>query len=136
MVDNAQTKKRKWYTQHFEQAWLGDADLKDWLRQDAENPDAGYCACCHVSLKNANKSMLMAHKNTVKHKKYFEAAKSSSKLDSFLVKKTTTLDEKVDKAELLITGYFAEHHVPFLHVNHLVEVLQKKPLQIVKSLTI
>ena len=39
------------------------------LRQDVENPEAGYCACCFVSLKNANKSMLIAHKNTVKQKK-------------------------------------------------------------------
>ena len=35
------------------------------------------------------------------------------------------MDEKVAKAELLITGYFAEHHVPLLHVNHLVEVCKK-----------
>ena len=72
--------------------------------QNVENPDAGYCACCYVSLKNANKSMLIAHKNTVKHKKSFEAAKSSIKLACFLVKKTTTMDEKVAKAELLITA--------------------------------
>ena len=54
------------------------------LRQDVENPDAGYCAYCYVSLKNDNKSMLIAHKNTVvKHKKTFEAAKSSIKLASY-----------------------------------------------------
>ena len=35
------------------------------------------------------------------------------------------MDEKVAKAELLITGYFVEHHVPFLRVNHLVEVCKK-----------
>ena len=35
------------------------------------------------------------------------------------------MDEKVAKAELLITGYFAEHHVPSLHVNYLVEVCKK-----------
>ena len=35
------------------------------------------------------------------------------------------MDEKAAKAELLITGYFAEHHVPFLHVNRLVEVCNK-----------
>ena len=35
------------------------------------------------------------------------------------------MDEKVAKAELLVTGYFAEHHVPFLQVNHLVEVCEK-----------
>ena len=64
------------------------------LRQDVENPDAGYWACCYVSLKNANKSMLISHKNTVKHKKSFEAAKSSIKLASFLVKRQLRWTEK------------------------------------------
>lgn len=125
MADNSTPKKRKWYSQNFKQSWLEDAELKDWLRQDAKNPDACYCVCCNVQLKNANKSMLIAHKNTTKHKKSFDCAKSAIKLDSFLVKKTTTLNEKVAKAELLITGYFAEHHVPFTHINHLSEICKK-----------
>uniref|UniRef100_A0A0L8FRS5 HAT C-terminal dimerisation domain-containing protein n=1 Tax=Octopus bimaculoides TaxID=37653 RepID=A0A0L8FRS5_OCTBM len=70
--------------------------------------------------------MLLAHKNTAKYKKAFDCAKPAIKLDSFIVKNTDdTLNEKGAKADLLLTGYVAEHHIPFIHINHLAEVYQK-----------
>ncbi|CAI9716504.1 Hypothetical predicted protein [Octopus vulgaris] len=87
MADNSVSKKRKLYTLNFKKSWLKDAELKDYLRQDDKSPDTCYRVCCDSVLKNANKSMLLLHKNTAKHKKAFDCAKSTIELDSFVVKK-------------------------------------------------
>lgn len=121
---NSPPAKKKWYSQHFKQEWLQDKELKDWLREDTSNGNS-YCICCNICLKNANKSMLLAHKNTIKHKNSFQESKSNVKLDKFIRVKESSVDEKVANAEVLFAGYFAEHHVPFAHADHLFEVCQK-----------
>ena len=87
----AATKEKKWYTQNFKE-WLEseDPELKDWLRQDAKNLDACYCVCCEVQLKNANKSTLIAHIKTAKHKKLFAITKSTIKLISCFAESSHT----------------------------------------------
>ena len=52
-------KKTKWYTQQFNVRWIKDPDLKDWLQQNSDNKDFSYCKCCKITLKNANKFILI-----------------------------------------------------------------------------
>ncbi|XP_029651387.1 uncharacterized protein LOC115224669 [Octopus sinensis] len=68
MVDNNVSKNRKWHTQNFKKSWLEVAELKDWLRQGDNIPDACYCDtlldaivvenCSSQSLYDAVKSTL------------------------------------------------------------------------------
>ena len=69
--------------------------------------------------------MLILNMKTAKYKKSFAIAKYAIKLDSFVVKETSTLNTKVSWAELTISGYFAEHHAPSQQVNHRVEICKK-----------
>ena len=117
-------KKIKWYTQVFNVKWLTDTRLKDWLQQDGDNKNYSYCKCCKITLKNANKSMLLRHnRNDTKG-----AIKLQNLLVAFLVffaKKNCAEDEQIAKNELLLAGYFAEHHIPFSHADHLLTVCKR-----------
>jgi len=52
---------------NFKVEQLKDPDLKDQL-QDSGNEDFSYCTCCQISLRNANKSMLLRYSNSDRHK--------------------------------------------------------------------
>ena len=118
-------KKIKWYTQVFNVKWLTDTRLKDWLQQDRDNKDYSYCKCCKITLKNANKSMLLRHKESERHKRSYQIAKSSSSISRFFAKKNCAEDEQIAKSELLLAGYLAEHHIPFSHADHLLTVCKR-----------
>ena len=113
----------RWYNQQFNNQWLKKPAFKDWLEQDTDG--YCYCKCCKVTLKNANKSILVRHKDTDKHKRNYESAKSISKISQFLSKKTSTENEQIAKSELLFVGYFAEDHIPFAHADHLLTLCKR-----------
>jgi len=48
--------------------WLKGPNLKDWLQQGSANEDFGYCECCQITLRNANKSMLLRLKDSDREK--------------------------------------------------------------------
>ena len=104
-------KKIKWYKQVFNVKWLTDTRLKDWLQQDRDNKDYSYRKCCKTTLKNGNKSMLLRHKESERHKRSYQIAKSSSSISQFFAWKNCAEDEQIIKSELLLAGYFAEHHI-------------------------
>ncbi|XP_066938281.1 uncharacterized protein [Macrobrachium rosenbergii] len=117
MSEVSPKKRRKmWYKPAFKAEWLQEPEFKDWLKRDSTNGNNSYCICCGISIKNANKSMSLAHKNTDKHKRNFESVKSSVAITSFLKKKAEPESPKIAKAEALFAG-FSEHHVPFAHVT-------------------
>jgi hypothetical protein len=115
-------KKVKWYKQSFNDEWLKDPDFKDWLQQDKYNSDASYCKCCNFTMKNANRSSLIKHKISAKHKTNFQSAKATINITQFLKKKKSTESEQIAKSELLIAGFFSEHNIPFVHADHFVDV--------------
>ena len=63
-------KAKKWYQQAFKQEWLHDPRLKDWLQEEG---GCCFCIVCNSKLKNANKSMLLLHSKTTKHKRNMDA---------------------------------------------------------------
>jgi Domain of unknown function (DUF4371) len=119
-------KKKVWYNQPFNSDWLHDPDLNDWIEPDPKDRYTVRCKVCDVSLTNANKSALIAHKSTQKHIKNFDLKKKMTKITSFVAHpKEPPLKEKVAKAELLLTAFMAEHHVPFLQADHLMDSMKK-----------
>ena len=118
-------KKIKWYTQVFNVEWLTDTQLKDWLQQDRDNKDYSYYKCCEIILKHANKSMLLRHKQSERHKRSYQIAKSYSSISQFFAKKNCAEDEQIAKSELLHAGYFPEHHIPFSHADHLLTLCKR-----------
>ena len=114
-----------WYQQSFNREWLKDSQFKDWLKPDVNDKYGASCIVCDTKLKNCNKSALMPHKASAKHMKNFNAKKSFVNIETYL-KKTQESDSKneVAKAELLLTGYIAEHSVPFQQADDLVEFIK------------
>ncbi|KAI8772533.1 Uncharacterized protein BgiBS90_027013 [Biomphalaria glabrata] len=121
-------KKKKWYHQNFREEWLDDPEFADWLQPDENDRTCSYCIYCKASLKHANRSMLMSHKKTSKHKKYTEGkkgAKDTFKVEMLIKRKKLSEEENVARAGLLLAGFFTEHRLSYHNVGHLVEVLKK-----------
>lgn len=116
---------KKWYIQSFKEEWLHEKEFKEWLQEDSKERGVSYCACCKTQIKNANRSMLMAHCKTAKHLNNMKEAKVTTKIDLFIKKQLPKESDEVAKAELLISAYIAEHNVPFAHADHLVEVCKR-----------
>ena len=83
-------------------------EFKEWLEQDSNDKDSSYCKACKVTLKNASKSMLLKHKNSVKHKRSSEFAKESVDITQLLRKEATTKSHQIAKSEIMFAAYFAE----------------------------
>ena len=95
-------KTKSWYQQSFNNNWLQDPELKDWIEADSKDRFVVRCKVCDFSLSNINKSSLLAHKMTQKHVKNFEFKKDMTNIKTFFVTpKTPSLREQVAKAELL-----------------------------------
>ena len=75
-----------------------------------------------MTLKNVSKSMLLKHKNSVKHKRSFEFAKGSVDITKFFRKEANTESHQIAKSELMFAAYFAEHNIPFANIDHLLDV--------------
>ena len=90
----------------FNEEWLKDPQFKDWLERDKNNKDACYCKCCQFTLKNANRSFLVKHASSTKHKTNLEIIKSITNITQFMKKKQSSTSEQIAKAELLIAGFF------------------------------
>jgi len=119
-------KVKLWYKQAFNDEWLSDPELKDWIRPDSSNRYAVVCTVCSTTLANVNKTGLLAHKNTSKHIRNIEAKSRTLNIKQFCHQpKAQGLDTKVAKAELVLTAFMAEHNTPFLQANHLAECCKK-----------
>ena len=101
--------------------------MKDWVKPDLKDKYGALCSVCDWKLKNCNKSALLKHKVSAKYVKCLEVKKRTINIQQFFKKPTESekFQDKVAKAELLLDGYVAEHGVPLVQVNHLVEVIKK-----------
>ena len=98
--------------------------FEEWLVQDSNNKHSSYCKACKVTLKNTNKSMLLKHKNSVKHKRSFEFTKRSVDTTQFLRKEASTESHQIAKSQIMFVAYFAEHNIPFANIDHLLDVCE------------
>ena len=99
MANESTEKKREgWYSQSFKDDWLELKDFKRRLKRDEADRNSSYCTCCRITLKNANKTMLVAHKNTKKHNSNFVVVKSTMNISQFVSKKKSSDSEKIANA--------------------------------------
>ena len=124
-TEGTEKKRKGWYLQSFEDDWLELEDFKGWLKRDEADRNSSYCTCCRITLKNASKSMLVAHKNTKKHNSNFVVVKSTMNISQFVSKKKSSDSEKISIAEMLFARYFSEHHIPFSNVEHLFGICKR-----------
>lgn len=119
-------KVKMWYQQAFKKEWMEDDQLKDWIQPDPKDKYAVLCTVCSSKMKNCNKSSLFAHKVSMKHVKNVNAKKETVSIVQHF-KKAPGLgqQDKVAKAELLISGFMAEHNMPFRQADHLVDVFKR-----------
>ena len=81
------------------------------------------CAICVLKLKNPNRSGLLDHKESQKHKNNVIAKRNTVDVSSFFkASQDLSLAEKAAKAEI---GVIAEHHTSFLQSKHLVQTLKE-----------
>ena len=118
-------KVKKWYFQPFNWEWLMDPELKEWLISDPKDKYVAMCKVCDTKFRNSNKTALLVHKESQKHQKNFSAKKSTIAINTFRSPKEPDPQDKVSKAELLLTAFMAEHQVPFRQADHLVETIKK-----------
>ena len=95
-----------------------DPELKEWLISDPKDKYVAMCKVCDTKFRNSNKTALLVHKESQKHQKNFSAKK-------LLLTPSDRPQDKVSKAELLLTAFMAEHQVPFRQADHLVETIKK-----------
>ncbi|GFN95610.1 hypothetical protein PoB_002211600 [Plakobranchus ocellatus] len=109
-------RKRKWYNQSFKDEWLKDLDLKEWLVRDSVDKDSTFYKSCKTTIKNSNKSMLLRHKESSKHKESMRAATTSEAYPTSWSNLQQQKMNKLPKSELQIAAYFVEHNIHFLPV--------------------
>jgi hypothetical protein len=135
---SSKSRSKVWYNQPFNKEWLKDSNVKDWIESDPNDRYIVRCKFCDVKLCNANKSALLTHSSSQKHRKHSEINKNSTKISSFFVlPEEHSLKDQVARAELLLTAFAAEHHLPFHQADHLTGTLKKMfpDSQIAKSMT-
>ena len=118
---------KKWYNTPFNDDWLKHDKLKGWLEKDAKSKYNALCKSkvCVITLKNPNKSSLLAHEQSTKHQKSVKAKCNTLSMPSFLTKPRPDMSAKIATAEIKLSGFFVEHHVPFAQADHLVKVLKE-----------
>lgn len=76
---------------------------------------------CDVRLKNLNREGLLQHRDSVKHKKNFKTKSNNMDITQLMRKPTVnrvTLQEKITRAETILTGFMSEHCTPSLQADH------------------
>ncbi|XP_046855931.1 protein ZBED8-like [Xenia sp. Carnegie-2017] len=122
----AKPEDKKWYKQSFNDAWLKDPELADWISKDPGNKFTVRCKVCEHTFNGPNKSALMKHKATKKHTDAYKAKQNTLQVSKFFQKQTgPDVDEMKAKAEVLLPGFLAEHRTPFLQADHLSELMKK-----------
>ena len=116
---------KKWYNTPFNDDWLKHDKLKGWLEKDAKSKYNALCKVCVITLKNPTKSSLLAHEQSIKHQRSVKAKCNTLSMPSFLTKPRPDMSVKVATAEIKLSGFFVEHHVPFAQADHLVKVLKE-----------
>ena len=123
-------KKRKIvpiYKQNFNEHWLQDVELKDWLKK-TDDPLKALCRYCDITFSAPKKCDLFRHKQTNKHESNVARANKSTKVTQFFSKANETgmhFSKQVTTAELQLAGFIVEHELPFAAANHLVEIVKK-----------
>ena len=79
--------KPKWYKQSYNKEWVKDPKLADWV--DCDRDSNTICIFCYCKFSVPNKSHLIQHADSTKHKKAVNAKKQQLNIGTFFKKVTT-----------------------------------------------
>ena len=125
----AKPKKKKTHYKHkFNSDWLSDKDLQKWIRKDEKDSTRFMCLVCNKSYIGGKTHALRHSKNKF-HVKNFEAKQHTTDLANLCssnveFKKSVMLQKSVENAELKLSGFIAEHNLPFRVMEHLPGLLK------------
>ena len=134
-------KVRKKYKQSFNENWLKDDELKNWIEKTNDLLKA-MCRFRKITFTAPKKADLIHHKQTKNHQISVSAAKKSCTVTQFFRKVDETsmhFSSQVATAELQLAGFIAEHQLSFAAADHLVEIVKKigqKPSSKQKAITL
>uniref|UniRef100_A0A2S2NB18 Uncharacterized protein n=1 Tax=Schizaphis graminum TaxID=13262 RepID=A0A2S2NB18_SCHGA len=119
-------KKRKLHRQQkFRQEWCSLPELKNWLMPD-KDPFKASCKQCRTTMI-AKLTNLKLHAKGIKHRQ-MEAAGTIRQLPMISFNQTDTdtqLKSNIQRAEIKLSGFIAEHNIPLCAADHLPDLLKK-----------
>lgn len=107
---------KKQRIRHFQDKWLEDVFKGLLATHQVQNK--AFCSKCNTTIR-CSKSHLIRHSQNVKH-----IQNMSSQNQSLEVKKKLSHKDKVKRAEIKLSAFFAEHNVALCITDHLVPLLK------------
>ena len=74
MVDSPKKRQEIEYSQAFNELWLEDDQLKDWI-SESDDPYKTLCKYCKVTFNQPKKDNLLRHRATKTHERAVAASK-------------------------------------------------------------
>jgi len=125
--DMAKDEKPKHLVQMFRSEWKTDKNFQDWIERDTDETKAK-CKFCKVSMVS-EVTVLKNHAKEKKHCSFLSCAPSKQKPITFFDETTLSIEKRtnrsVQNAEIKLARYFAEHNIPFLAADHLIDLLKE-----------
>lgn len=111
-IEPGPSKKAKRYTVYSDN-WENNPDYAKWIKKKDEYNAT--CKLCQVdiSIKYEGSRGLDKHRQTKKHSKLVLSQKISGNLQNFLVKKESTLETEISKAELMYVFHNVTHGLSY-----------------------
>lgn len=108
----------------FQSHWLEEPCFKAWLQRKKEGgKTAANCKVCNKDLV-AHKKVLMRHLSSTQHKKSSSAIRNTAPIADCL-KKNTSLEDKMKRAELKVVGMLVVNNFSFLSIDNIVPTLKQ-----------
>ncbi|KAF0696484.1 Uncharacterized protein FWK35_00036827, partial [Aphis craccivora] len=111
--------------QKFRSEWMDQQDFKDWLTPVIGEPLRAKCKICVIEL-TAELTVLKKHKISQKHKLSARSIKNvKTPINNYFDSKNIKIQEKINRAEMLLCGFIAEHNLSLNSIDHLSKLCQE-----------
>lgn len=121
LSDSDVTKKKvKVYARKFNVSWLSNPKYQPWLEK---TDNCAFCRLCYSKIQNSV-FFLDRHIKCSTHIEKMKNIKSNSSINTFSVNTFVKQNTNIDKAELKMTMFLAEHNLPFLLLDHLGKLIR------------
>lgn len=115
-------KKKKSYTQKYQQTWEEEEQFRGWLRRSKKGPTYAYCKVCDKDLV-CGKSELLKHSQYNTHRIKAKVTPQRTLTSMLGFQKNINLENQVKTAEIRFAAFVAEHNLPFNVMDHLSECI-------------
>ena len=112
------------YEQKYRAEWEKIPELKPWLTRSRRDVNKAFCKICNKEM-TPKVPHLKRHVESELHQKSAAGASTSGSLPDFMDKVgSAKKTDQVDKSELLLAGFIAEHDLPMMLSDHLVPLIK------------